>query len=941
MATRTAFTTRRTKTPAGPPRRDPLAALRLSDMTISKPKLPVEILSQIVDYLNAADTISMAMVSRRMLDMVYDNDRWVKKLKRMGVWDEAQARQDETQQVRRRSTVDHALVNGKGRPETMLNGCVIQPTRSGRPDQGTDNFETVPIEAMTTDQANASSFRDSLNLLTYVRSSRKQARQEYGHIHKVLYPYYRDVCSVSNLNSSMIYRDYNSPEDRARMLMSVKQFASSDLSAGIAQRQHIIEDAIQRFSTQALLEFQAGYQYKDFQGRMRQYAHVLYTFDGGQDSVNLFLNENRLLARKSEFQSTSECVDYSLGSGRLSLERVQGHFDRLGDVYKQEAAVVKAVFPQADEVSVLLLKRIADDILSPFLVALFADARTRNTSTYLRVVSGSLQATSKFVQDFALPEDASQDIVDRALTVLVRLFAPHLELYLTEEVAFFRDASDKETDRWKRNLAEQTASTESFLMSNIRQPVDKKDFISSFKKVVMMPVNILPSFKTAASKVEAADSAEISRSVSPIPLSLTPLSLPTVAPTDELAAKAALVTSRLEGIKSLFSVEVALSLVHLAKSSLERAAQFIALGGDPGQLAKDKCAEIYVHLLSAVGTHHVQSGFDQAISRLVEYQPRRTTAANANTTTTTQDASEASPLVTFLELVHVADLIQQMLSVFYEQELLSLQIVARDDFLSPCSKHKRHFEAMLDDRVATGLSRGIDVLMDEVEYICATEQQATDFNPIITLFDAADSSNNAVNITIKRASLLSSTADIDTTPTRPCTMIISLLTTHLSLLTTSTDKALIDVFTAELAHRLFTLLCKHIKRQRISPLGAIRLLTDLTAYARFIQNLRNANLTIYFTALREVSQIYLFDLSSSSSSSSSNSSGRNGKAEKNTKNARREMEEMCNLIADAERYRGVFTVEEVIEFAERRTDWLAIRNKVEAKVSGGAECAVM
>ncbi len=31
-------------------------------------------------------------------------------------------------------------------------------------------------------------------------------------------------------------------------------------------------------------------------------------------------------------------------------------------------------------------------------------------------------------------------------------------------------------------------------MSNINRSADKKDFLSSFKKVIMMPVTVLPSF---------------------------------------------------------------------------------------------------------------------------------------------------------------------------------------------------------------------------------------------------------------------------------------------------------------------------------------------------------------------------------------------------------------------------------------------------------------
>lgn len=76
-------------------------------------------------------------------------------------------------------------------------------------------------------------------------------------------------------------------------------------------------------------------------------------------------------------------------------------------------------------------------------------------------------------------------------------------------------------------------------------------------------------------------------------------------------------------------------------------------------------------------------------------------------------------------------------------------------------------------------------------------------------------------------------------------------------------------------------------------------------------------MSLYFNALREVAQIYLFE----------------AKTDK-------ELDEMCSIIADAERYRGVFTVEEVLEFAERRSDWLAIRNKVESRVKG-ENCLIM
>lgn len=806
----------------------------------------------------------------------------------------------------RKSTIDQTLVNGKGRPEIVINGHAASPRKpSTSQTRAFDGFDTISFSEPSLSQNQIAAIHDqALTVLKEVESVRGKARQEYGKIYKCLQPYYADALRAIDYHSTAIFRQYSLPEHRATIFSNVETFALSDLSPGSSARGQQIDKLIKQFDSAALLEFRQGYEYKDIRGRMKQYAQVMYILNGGQSSVNLFLNDNRLISRKSELGSVSDCVDYSSGSGQLSLERVNAYFDRLGDAYRQESAIIKTVFPQTTEVSLLFLEQIGQEILSPFLTALFEDARTRSTSIYLRVISGSLHATSKFVQDFALPENADEDIIIRASNVLVRLFAPHLQVYLDEEIAYFKQNADRETERWDRNLAEQRSSTENFLMSNVNRQAEKKDFMSSFKQVLMMPVSILPSFTTTRPAVKRTESGldASSRSMSPMPRPLTP-NLPAEAPTDELAAKAALISSQLDNIKGLLSIDVALNLIHAAKSSLERAAQFIALGGPSGEIAREKCSEIYLSLISTLGDKHVRTGFDKAIEHLSLYNPR-TQQENP----TAHTGPVVAPLTTFLELVNVGDLTQQMLDVFYEQEIIAMSIVKRDDFISAPVKAKKRFEHMLDERVASGLSKGIDVLMDEVEYLCATEQLPTDYNPVTQIFDA-DNTN-------KRSSIFGA-ADIDVSPTKPCIHIIEIIKLHIGMLQGSTDKALLDVFVQEVSQRLFQALVKHIKRQRISPLGAMRLLSDLTAYTSFIGSYRNPNLTVYFNALREVSQIFLFE----------------GQTD-------RELEEMSGIIADAERYRGVFTVEEVVEFAERRSDWLVVRNKVEGKVRGD-QCTVM
>ena len=49
-------------------------------------------MSSILDYLSPADLIRAARSSKLLREMAYDDTRWVQKLKRMGCWNESEAR---------------------------------------------------------------------------------------------------------------------------------------------------------------------------------------------------------------------------------------------------------------------------------------------------------------------------------------------------------------------------------------------------------------------------------------------------------------------------------------------------------------------------------------------------------------------------------------------------------------------------------------------------------------------------------------------------------------------------------------------------------------------------------------------------------------------------------------------------------------------------------
>ena len=888
--------------------------------------------------------------------MVYDDARWVTRLKRMGVWDDVEARRRVEGEVEKTGLAGGMkslgignidTVNGKGRPVIPgIGGCTMPGTTNGvssarrrstlktpvvskrEPTDGFDEATLIspgglsqPVKQInspdkSTLQNGLSDRGQALTILEYVQSVRGQARREYGKVYKCLGPFYNDVVDAESPMHCRVFKTYDSPEQQAQMLAQLRVFAKSDLAPGAIVREARLAEVISIFDTAALIEFRRGYESRDILGSMRKYAHVLHRLNGGQSSIDFYLDQNRLILGKASLGSPTDSIDYASGHGHISLERTQSFFNRLAIGFEEESAIANQVFLFPAEAILSLLGKVCREVLSPYLTSLFDEAHTRGVECYLEIVAGTFAQLQHFVRELPLDQTTVEQEQQRIVGVVAKVFEPHLDLYLAEELGHFKQKANREVDKWSQALSVQAATTETFLMSNVNRQEDKKDFMASFKQVVMMPINLLPSFPTrstnktalkalvnggAEHSSESHGSSQLpSRSTTPVPRpnpfdqarSSTP-SLPAEAPATELAAKAALMNTKLDTIRSLFSIEVALNLVHSAKSSLERAAQFVSLGDATGEAARQQCAAIFISLLDILGLRHVKTGFDKAVDHLSGYNPREASAISSATmsdsyTNGNNDTPRVAPLATFLELVNVGDLIQQMLDVFYESEVIRLRISVRDDFLDPAVKGKKKFEVMLDERVAAGLSKGIDVLMDEVEFICGTTQMPADFKPT------------------------SDNMDIGPTPTAK--KIIDVVGSHINMLTGSTDKTLLDVFRSEVGLRLHTTLCKHLKRQRISTLGALPLLGDLSAYAQYIAGFKNNDLNTYFTALREVGQIYLIE----------------GK----------EATEMAAIIADGERYRGVFTVEEVLEFAERRSDWLMVKGRVERAMYGQG-CRVM
>ncbi|KAI0120079.1 exocyst complex component Sec10-like protein [Nemania sp. FL0031] len=903
----------RTQQPATLPKTSILSALRATSMLDSKTALPAEVIVSILDYLPVPDLIRFARTSSRMREMVYDDTRWVARLKSMGVWSDLEAKRRFEDAIRRKRDAA-ARTAGNGGPgpigskegsTTIFDAAIEEERRMAeaiqarQPEPPVDGFETLSLNP-THSKSPLEDPTALLNILKSVRSIRGHARQEFGKVYGALAPFYFDLVQAKTHTEPVVFKVFRDPERQAQMLSNLQVFGKCDWTDGWSQRVGKLSSMITIFEGAVLREFEQGYEFWDVDGRMRRYAHILYSLNGGGAATDLFIQKHPMFNDRTALGNPMDCINQA-PRDEITLEPSRAFFELLMRKLNEQSANISRIFPQAAAVFWTFIDKVREDIIMEYVTPLLDVSHDRHAAMYLKAMSGLFEQCMQFVQSLESPKGSDLSIDDHAKALCLKVFEPHMDLYLQEELGHFTKHAEREVTNWEQKLSEQDATVESFYMANFNRQADKNDFLTSFKKVVMMPVSVLPSAFGSSKPLPTPTTTNpaFRRSIAGTPASSRPQTpglgnslersespLPSEAPTDELKAKAALMANRLEGIKSLFSIEVALDLVHAAKESLGRAAKFVRLGGQMGEEAREQCEAIFVVLVKVLGQTHVKNGFAKAVDHLSRYNPREISD---------HSQTAVAPLVIFIELVNVGDIISQMIEVFYEQQLAAPKLADKNDFMDPAGLAKKKFEQMLDENVAAGLNKGIDVLMDEVEYLCATTQLPTDYNPL-------PSQGNG----------LSSGFDIG--PTVTARRITELVSSHTKMLTGSTEKTMLDVFNGEVGLRLFTALCKHLKRQRISTEGAVNLIADMTLYFEYIRTLKNQDLLVYFKALRELSQIYLIDA--------------------------RHAKEMATIIADGDRFGGIFRAEEVYEYAERRADWYQVKRDVE-RAMYGLECQIM
>ncbi|CAK7897042.1 recyclin-1 [[Candida] anglica] len=716
-------------------------------------------------------------------------------------------------------------------------------------------------------------FNNPLTCLDTIVKLPKLARFQILKIYKCLQPYYGDLLSNQAYEKLRMFKDFRTPADQAKILQNLVRFNCIDYDERSREvTKEKINALFEMFENALLRELEIHYDIEDFP-KTKSFVSILSSLGNDQTLIDFFLQKTIFDNDESgDFFNVQKLdVDsfFDENGQHLQTETLDQFVESLATIFNKEAHIIDLIFPQSIPMMYKVCEELISNQLMEVIMVLIDSAKKKSSHAYI-LLAPTLYTylTTNFIKRLEPCDNIGPSYKQLVRELLDMSYESFAVEYVREEDQSFKAFSSEIILKWQNSLSEREQQTVQNILKNVRVET-KNDFLSSFKKVFTINSNS----NSNSNKSETVDDENYS----------------------EFEAKTKILSENIKSLNKIFSLEIAMDILNQAKITLHRLSSFkefsiAAIRADIYSGMQD----IFVSVIDSVGNEHVKPGFQKALEYLETYKPNELEgglSAHNNFNAT------GDPLVLFSELINMADLIIQMIDIFYKEEMINTQIVkVENSILNPSLQHKKKFEGLVDNYVADGLNVGIDLLVGEIENVFDVYLLDSDYNPPMTSSVVLDG------------------------PTEASRRVVKILEENIDLLVGCTDKSIVEVFQKEIAERVFQTIVKTLKKRTISVTGAMNLISDLNLYHDFIVTHIRSNkrqIVPLYQSLKKVGSIYLI-------------SGQDSKS-------------IGKLVSDLSKFNGIFNQEEIYEFVQRRSDWLQIKRDVEKVMYGLSlgDCVIM
>lgn len=709
-----------------------------------------------------------------------------------------------------------------------------------------------------------------LTCLDRIIKSTKLAKFQVLKIYKCLHVYYNDLSLNKSYEKLKLFKDFQTPEEQAKILSALLKLNEIDYSdsTSAATRDKIIS-LFEIFENALLRELEIHYDIQDY-ATTRRFIEILVDLNNDVTLMDFFLQKSIFDNEDNEFFNIANFNpdDFFLKNSpendedsdneiyTIKEELLDKFIEDLADIFNKEADIIDKIFPQ----KISMMYKVCEELISNQVMELFMSLieTSKRNKVYLSFVPILyVKLTNDFISKLNPCENMGESYLKLVRQILDMLFESFVAEYMREELLVFKSNSNKSILEWKESISKREEETSKMILKHVKVDA-KNDFLTSFKKVFI-----------SSSKEKGNEDVELY---------------------SETQAKAKILSENLKSLNKTLNPELVLEVLNEAKSSLHRLLNFsefsiAAIHSD----ILSTVQEIFTILIDIIGNEHLKPGFNKALIYLKTYNID-------DLDINLQEESLIEPLVMFFELINMADVIIQMIEIFYKEEMISRNVVKHENsILNPSLQAKKKLEALVDTYVADGLNVGIGLLAKEIEKTFVEFPTSGDYNP---------EPNSVIGIG----------------PTNAAQKVIKLLDNNIDSLVNSADKSIIEVFQQEIAERFFQIIVRNLKKSVISESGALSLISDLNLYHDFMLAHIKSNKKLViplYESLKKVGNIYLI-------------SGSDSKA-------------LGKLVSDLSKFNGIFTQEEIYEFVQRRKDWHVIKRDVEKVIYGFglADCSII
>lgn len=719
---------------------------------------------------------------------------------------------------------------------------------------------TIPSLNTVLKASDFTSLEDPLSCLDHIIKYPKAAKLQVIKMFKTLEPYYTELLSNKSYESLRIFKDFLLPEHQAKILNNLLVFNKADPLDHSRNCAHdALESLCEVFENAVLRELEIHYDIRDYE-MTSKFAKILISLKNDQTLFDFFLQKSNFdnldntifdVGELSKRNFYTEQIDNAGEiSWAINSQVFRDYISEVAETFNQQSQVIDRIFPA----SLPMMCKVCEELISNQIKDVVA------TTISIAQEKGLLLDIVPFLYELyqrdlpALLEPSLNGGVSYHQYIkelLDMVFESAAADYMRQEVLDFKKLALSQITTWQENVLKREEETTRSILKLVKEDT-KTDLLATFKKVF--------TISGTSNKGNEENEANYSK----------------------MEAKARILSENISLLNKMLSPELVLNILGETKTSLNRLQKFktftiINIQND----IYAKMQEVFIVVIEMVDSDHVRPGFEKALQYLQTYNP------SSKAYTSTHNETFERPLAVFFELSNMADLIIQMIHLFYREEMILRHLVKNENsILNPALQTKKKLESTVDTFIADGLNVSVDVLVNEIESVYGNSFRMSEYNPPVT-----------------------SSATFGPTPAAE--QAVAILEQNINLLGDTADKSIVDVFQQEMAERFFQIVVKVLKNSVISVVGATNLISDLNLYFDFIaRNIKSNKRAVLplFQSLKKVGNIYLIG-------------GSDSKA-------------IAKLVSDLSKFNGIFSQEEIYEFVQQRKDWALIKRHVEKVLFG-------